>query len=543
MFLKNTKKYITVCSLVASFAIAFAGSLLFYATAEAANVPTLQLFAYGLSQVQVSVLAGDPNAPVVLYYSEGQSIGSANLGTTNSGGNFSTILNTNTYDLSGGLFYVTVDGARSLEVYYPSSAAPGGLSLSATQTSLAVGQSATYTASSSNTVVVAGNSNPAVASVSLGGGNINVTGNSSGTTVINLCVSNIDCATLTVSVGQGSYSGSSVSTISSSPTSPQQCVNLSANLYQGLNDSGISGQVTMLQHFLAAEGYLTATPNGHFGPSTFSAVKKFQSVQGISAIGEVGPATRAAIERISCAATTAPVYTPSATNAVPVVSPASLISALLPTSSGVPISGSVMVTSIPTGSTIVEGKSLTLEWNSQSGVNYNILLEDQYGVGQGYIASYVQGGQYTWTTGNVSVSGSGNQTISPGVYRIHVENATTGVAATDPISGTFTINPIPLNIADIIPTSAPADAKTTVILYGSGFNTSSRINVDTLYSITSPAYVSPDGTALAFTIPTSVSAGEHSISVANTYSISTTTATALSNAVNIAITTPPNPSQ
>ena len=50
--------------------------------------------------------------------------------------------------------------------------------------------------------------------------------------------------------------------------------------------SGMSGtDVKALQTQLSAKGYLSATPNGHFGPATLAAVKKFQCAQGIVCSG------------------------------------------------------------------------------------------------------------------------------------------------------------------------------------------------------------------------------------------------------------------
>ncbi len=59
---------------------------------------------------------------------------------------------------------------------------------------------------------------------------------------------------------------------------------------------GSSGtEVLELQKRLKSEGYLSATPNGNFGPATQSAVKAYQRAQGLSPLGNVGPATRAAL--------------------------------------------------------------------------------------------------------------------------------------------------------------------------------------------------------------------------------------------------------
>jgi spore germination protein YaaH len=71
--------------------------------------------------------------------------------------------------------------------------------------------------------------------------------------------------------------------------------------------SGMSGtDVKALQTQLSAKGYLTATPNGHFGPATLAAVKKFQCAQSIvcsgSSYGIAGPKTQAALSGAGAAA-------------------------------------------------------------------------------------------------------------------------------------------------------------------------------------------------------------------------------------------------
>src|SRR3989344_5663122 len=67
---------------------------------------------------------------------------------------------------------------------------------------------------------------------------------------------------------------------------------------------GMSGaDVTALQTFLIAQGFLSATATGYFGPLTEAAVKSYQRAQNIIAIGSpkttgygaVGPRTRAAL--------------------------------------------------------------------------------------------------------------------------------------------------------------------------------------------------------------------------------------------------------
>lgn len=55
--------------------------------------------------------------------------------------------------------------------------------------------------------------------------------------------------------------------------------------------------VMELQNRLADEGYFNATATGYFGPITEAAVRAYQNAHGISAVGVVGPLTRAALNQ------------------------------------------------------------------------------------------------------------------------------------------------------------------------------------------------------------------------------------------------------
>lgn len=63
-----------------------------------------------------------------------------------------------------------------------------------------------------------------------------------------------------------------------------------------------SNEVLLLQNFLYEKGYLTATPNGYFGPGTLAGVKAYQKSLGYEQVGSVGPMTRASLKRDTCTA-------------------------------------------------------------------------------------------------------------------------------------------------------------------------------------------------------------------------------------------------
>lgn len=65
---------------------------------------------------------------------------------------------------------------------------------------------------------------------------------------------------------------------------------------------GMTGNdVLALQQFLVQKGFLTAEPTGYFGPLTLAAVSAFQSANGLPAVGEVGPQTRALLVSLASA--------------------------------------------------------------------------------------------------------------------------------------------------------------------------------------------------------------------------------------------------
>ncbi|HEY4527283.1 MAG TPA: PKD domain-containing protein [Candidatus Paceibacterota bacterium] len=81
------------------------------------------------------------------------------------------------------------------------------------------------------------------------------------------------------------------------------CVALTYNLYADTTDATTNGEVTKLQNFLIAGGYMEGSATGFFGPITEKGVQKYQAGKGIVSSGSpdttgygfVGPQTRAAM--------------------------------------------------------------------------------------------------------------------------------------------------------------------------------------------------------------------------------------------------------
>ncbi|MCL5012167.1 MAG: peptidoglycan-binding protein [Patescibacteria group bacterium] len=287
------------------------------------------------------------------------------------------------------------------------------------------------------------------------------------------------------------------------------CTSLTQMLVYGDNGP----QVLALQNYLYAIGYMSATPNGHFGPATLAAVKQFQSAHQISAIGTVGPLTRAAIERVSCIA--------SSQNNLPSTTPPPTTN----TTPTPPTTSTSLITAPRLGEILTTGKTYTVTWTGTSnGMGYTILLEGPNGVGAGYVAvGAFPNLSFTWKIGTVL---SSNTPVAPGTYRLRIIDTIRGAQSVDRVSDSFTIAAAPLTINTVFPSTVPADDNTSVVLYGSGFTPGTSIYFDGLtYSTAHVSYASPDGRVLVFTVPSSISVGRHTFQAQATYTSSATTTT------------------
>jgi peptidoglycan hydrolase-like protein with peptidoglycan-binding domain len=117
----------------------------------------------------------------------------------------------------------------------------------------------------------------------------------------------------------GAVSAETVSTSSSSTsyTSTVQCTNIIYGLVKGSSDVYKKGEVTKLQNFLFAKGFLTALPNGYFGNETKNAVKKYQISKGLSPTGTVGSWTKKSIKVDSGCVSVPSVSAPSSLGVLP----------------------------------------------------------------------------------------------------------------------------------------------------------------------------------------------------------------------------------
>ncbi len=139
---------------------------------------------------------------------------------------------------------------------------------------------------------VSSNSSNSVVSTTINSGNIlTLMGTSAGSSSVIVCSSGGSfCSTIPVVVVNSTQSSNSSNSSS----------NVSSNKYIftkfiGYNSKG--EEVTQLQKKLLNGGYYSGPITGTFGNLTMEAVKKFQSENGISSVGYVGPSTREALNK------------------------------------------------------------------------------------------------------------------------------------------------------------------------------------------------------------------------------------------------------
>ena len=294
-----------------------------------------------------------------------------------------------------------------------------------------------------------------------------------------------------------------IKTVSASTT----CTILTKNLTNGDTNSTSGKQVTLLQDFLYSSGYLKVAPTGRYGNLTTVAVKKFQIAKKINSTGTVGPLTQAAIKKASCVI---------ATTDTNIITTSQNIS-----TTTTPVLETNLVRTPQTGIQLNIGDNYLIQWSG--GVNQtslNILLDDENNAGAGYISANIAGtDSYNWTVGNVFIAGKQTSVVPPGNYRVHIIDQPTYGSVFNIKSGIFSIKETPLFINTIMPSTATADGKTEVVLYGSGFTSLTRLNFSGAYSqVLVPQYVSPNGKLLWFYVPQYITPNQYQLSVYNDYS-------------------------
>jgi len=169
------------------------------------------------------------------------------------------------------------------------------LNLSQNNPTVSVGQITTVTVSggSGNMYTVVYNSNSSIATANMSGTMLSITGIKNGYVVLVVCDSANDCVPVSVGVGVSNPSPLVTPAVVTTPTAAT--IPVPAARYQfnkNLSLGSIGTDVSELQKRLISEGVYTGPINGRFGPLTEAAVKKYQSLHKLSAVGIVGILTR-----------------------------------------------------------------------------------------------------------------------------------------------------------------------------------------------------------------------------------------------------------
>lgn len=170
------------------------------------------------------------------------------------------------------------------------------------------------------------------------------------------------------------------------------CPVLNYNLRIGMR----SGDVTVLQSFLAVQGYFPYSPIGVFGPLTFRAVQNFQAAHGVPATGYVGPLTRAVINSLQTCNQPVP---------VPVPAPVPFIQSISPSSGQVGTTVTVFGYGFTNNSTVSFGGSSIGNVYSSNGTSLTFTIP-QY-------TSVCPPGAYCIMMA---------RQVTPGVYSIYIQN-------------------------------------------------------------------------------------------------------------------------
>jgi len=241
-----------------------------------------------LSQSTLSILPGQASSITIYGGSVPYNISSTNAGNifnSNIVGNLLTIYGVNSGSATAsvcssvGCADLSITVGNTTSTINPPSFSQNNISLN-------VGQQTTVSISGNGGYYIANNSASGVVYVNISGNIITISGNSTGASNVSICQSSGQCSTLYVTV-----SNPIITTTTNNIVEENYFTLLR---YLGPGDDG--NDVLQLQNALTKLGLLSATPNGHYGPATTSAVKSFQGQHNINKTGNVGPATKLALE-------------------------------------------------------------------------------------------------------------------------------------------------------------------------------------------------------------------------------------------------------
>ena len=206
---KHTHFFLLQNKIIAFFSIA-AFFVFFFGTAAYASNPVLSLVpSTDGNNVALSITGGDPNASVIFYYTKaGSGSQFTTLGTTDSNGSFQATISSSSYGIvSGALVHIStggVNGSSSAIISWPNITSTSAITLSQSALLVYAGQSTSVTATTNTagSFYVSNNSNPAIATINISGNQINVIGNTYGSTIVSICSVNNSaiCSNLYITV-------------------------------------------------------------------------------------------------------------------------------------------------------------------------------------------------------------------------------------------------------------------------------------------------------------------------------------------------------
>lgn len=238
------------------------------------------------------------------------------------------------------------------------------------------------------------------------------------------------------------------------PQPASSCVVLTSTLQYGSRDSYTGGQVSMLQNFLYARGYLPSSAVGVFGPVTRTAVVKFQSDNGITQAGIVGPVTRAKIQSLSCGSGQGGIIYPQPTSGV-------YIQSLIPASGTVGSSVIIQGSGFASDNTVMFGGGAVPHVVSSNGSTLTFNVPPTLNPSCYY--SYPP-----------CLTFAASREVTPGAYNVTVYNSSgTSNTATFIVTGSQKIGVAP-TIESITPGSGAVG--TVVTISGWGFSNDNTIH-------------------------------------------------------------------
>ncbi len=248
--------------------------------------------AMSLSQSSISILAGQSSNITILGGSSPYSVSasSSNIFNTNVTGNILTV-----YAVNPGTATANVCssvGCTTLSVTISSTnSSINPPSFSQNNILLSVGQQSTVNISGTGNYYLSNNNSPNIASVTINGNTATVIGNSAGNSNVSICQNGGQCTVLYITVS------APVTQPVTQPITQPVVSSYVFPRYLGFGDKG--DDVLQLQKLLKEKGFLKATPNGHYGPSTKLSVQTFQKAHNIRQTGNVGQATKDLLNQIS----------------------------------------------------------------------------------------------------------------------------------------------------------------------------------------------------------------------------------------------------